>query len=59
MSVSAQATAEAAEIDVRLTRALIEAGRSPLGMPSTADLFKAMLAKAGLALVLAPKGNRA
>ena len=42
----------AAEINRRLTTALIEAGRSPLGMPGTVDTFKAMLDKAGLALVL-------
>ncbi|MET4529983.1 hypothetical protein ABIB86_000476 [Bradyrhizobium sp. JR1.7] len=39
-------------IDQRLGAALIEAGNSALGMPGTVDTFKAMLDKAGLALVL-------
>jgi hypothetical protein len=41
------------EIDNRLHVALIDAGRSALGMPSSVDTVKAMLARAGLALVLA------
>jgi hypothetical protein len=41
------------EIDRRLHEALYDAGRSALGMPGTVDTFKAMLAQAGLALVLA------
>ncbi len=40
------------EIDRRLTGALIEASRGPLGMPATVDTLKAMLTKAGLGLVL-------
>jgi hypothetical protein len=41
------------EIDRRLTVALYQVGRSALGMPATADTFKAMLAQAGLVLTLA------
>lgn len=41
------------EVDQRLITALYDAGRSALGMPSTVDTFKAMLAQAGLKLVLA------
>lgn len=41
------------EIDGRLHYALIDARRSALGMPSSVDTLKAMLARAGLALVLA------
>ena len=40
------------EIDRRLFDALLEAGRSALGMPSSVDTLRAMLKKAGLALVL-------
>lgn len=49
---------DAGQIDRRLFDALVRAGRSALGMPSTVDTFKAMLNDAGLALVLAPKGGR-
>lgn len=48
-----QVDLHAMEIDRRLSDALYEAGRSALGMPSSLDTVKAMLAKAGLALVLA------
>jgi hypothetical protein len=41
------------EIDSRLFLALQDAGHSALGMPSSVDTVKAMLARAGLALVLA------
>lgn len=41
------------EIDGRLFLALQDAGHSALGMPSSVDTVKAMLARAGLALVLA------
>lgn len=41
------------EIDHRLLSALQDAGHSALGMPSSVDTIKAMLARAGLALVLA------
>jgi hypothetical protein len=40
-------------IDRRLRDALHDAGSSALGMPGTVDTFKAMLAQAGLVLVLA------
>jgi hypothetical protein len=40
------------EIDRRLSDAFRTAGRSALGMPSSVDTLKAMLAPAGLALVL-------
>lgn len=42
-----------AEVNNRLFLALQDAGRSALGMPSSVDTLKAMLARAGLALVLA------
>lgn len=44
--------ADGAEIDARLLAALSDAGRSALGMPGTVDTFKAMLERAGLAVVL-------
>lgn len=44
---------DTAELDNRLRLALVEAGNSALGMPSSVDTVKAMLARAGLALVLA------
>lgn len=40
-----------AEVDQRLHYALQDAGNSALGMPSSVDTFKAMLDRAGLALV--------
>lgn len=41
------------EVDSRLFLALQDASRSALGMPSSVDTIKAMLTRAGLALVLA------
>jgi len=43
------------EIERRPFRALQRPGRSGLGMPGTIDTFKAMLAEARFALVLAPR----
>ncbi len=51
--ISAKHAKAQLDIDVRLTSALYDAGRSALGMPGTVDTFKAMLAQAGLVLVLA------
>jgi hypothetical protein len=53
-----QARLRTAEINVRVANALHDAGRSALGMPSSVDTLKAMLAKVGLALVLAPMPGR-
>jgi hypothetical protein len=39
------------DIDRRLARALAEARSSTLGMPSSVETLKAMLQRAGLALV--------
>ncbi|EJN11811.1 hypothetical protein PMI42_04825 [Bradyrhizobium sp. YR681] len=39
-------------VDARLAEALRQVGQSPLGMPATVDTFRAMLDRAGLALVL-------
>jgi len=43
------------EVDRRLAKALEDVGRSALGMPSAADTFRAMLDRAGLALMLKAK----
>lgn len=40
------------EVDRRLAAALRDAAGSALGMPGSVDTFKAMLARADLALVL-------
>ncbi|WP_176731404.1 hypothetical protein [Bradyrhizobium elkanii] len=44
------------EVDLRLAKALRDAGRSPLGMPSSLDTFKAWLSQAGLCLVTKSNG---
>lgn len=45
-------------VDVRLAEALRHVGHSALGMPSTVQTFRAMLDRAGLALVLKHKPER-
>ncbi|ULK98878.1 hypothetical protein [Bradyrhizobium sp. I71] len=46
-------------VDVRLAEALRAAGSSVLGMPGTVDTFRDWLDRAGLALVLKAKPERA
>jgi hypothetical protein len=45
------------DVDLRLAEALRDAGRSALGMPASVDTLRAMLDRAGLALVLSQPGQ--
>ncbi|MES5483611.1 hypothetical protein QMZ05_12705 [Bradyrhizobium sp. INPA03-11B] len=45
------------EVDRRLHKALDDAGRSALGMPTSVETFKAWLTQAGLCLVPKSRGE--